>query len=86
MHSQDTPNPGERLNTLELVTLHLMTGGDEQQIWSVPDLARELDDPEGVSDAVRGLRTSGLIHETSDGYIFATRAAVRMVEITGRAG
>ncbi len=86
MHSQDTPNPGERLNTLELVTLHLMTGGDEQQIWSVPDLARELNDPEGVIDAVRGLRTSGLIHETSDGYIFATRAACRMVEITGRAG
>lgn len=86
MHSQDTPMPGERLNQLELVTLHLMTGGDEQQIWSVPDLARELDDPEGVSDAVRGLRTSGLIHETSDGYIFATRAACRMVEITGRAG
>jgi hypothetical protein len=86
MPDQDhTPYPGERLHTLELVVLHLMTG-DQQQIWSVVDVARELQDPEGVSDAVRGLRASGLIHETSDGFIFATRAAVRMVEITGRAG
>jgi hypothetical protein len=79
------PYPGERLNTLELVALHLMTG-DEQQIWSVGDLGRELDDPEGAIDAVRGLRTSGLLHQTSDGYVFASRAACRMVEITGRAG
>jgi hypothetical protein len=84
MHDQDIPKAGERLDALELMVLHLMTGC-EQSIWAVPDVACELDDPASVSDAVRGLRTTGLIHQTSDGYIFPTRAACRMVEITGRA-
>ncbi len=79
-----TPCPGERLNALELVALHLMTG-DEQQVWSVGDLGRELDDADRIIDAVCGLRTSGLVHQTSDGYVFATRAAWRAVELTGRA-
>jgi hypothetical protein len=83
MHDQDTPYSGERLDQLELMVLHMMTGG-EQSIWAVPDLARELQDPEGVSDGIRGLRTTGLIHETSDGYVFPTRAACRMVEIVGK--
>jgi hypothetical protein len=84
MHDQDTPYPGERLDALELMVLHMMTGG-EQPIWAVPDLARELDDPAGVSDAIRGLRTAGLVHETGDGHVFPTRSACRIVEITGRA-
>ncbi len=51
MQDQDTPMPGERLNTLELVALHLMTG-DEQQVWSVGDLGRELDDQDHIIGAV----------------------------------
>jgi hypothetical protein len=84
MSDPSIPYSGERLDQLELMVLHMMTGG-EQSICAVPDLARELQDPEGVSDAIRGLRTTGLVHETGDGHVFPTRAAVRMVEITGRA-
>jgi hypothetical protein len=84
MHDQDTPSFGERLDALELMVLHMMTGG-EQPIWSAADLGREMDDPAGVQDALRGLRTTGLIYETSDGHVFPTRAACRMVEMTGRA-
>jgi hypothetical protein len=65
MHDQDTPCPGERLDALELM-VHMMTGG-EQPIWAVPDLARELQDLAGVCDAIRDLRVTGLVHETSDG-------------------
>ncbi|HUN79121.1 MAG TPA: hypothetical protein VMU32_09390 [Solirubrobacteraceae bacterium] len=85
MHDQDIPlpTPGERLNQLELLVLHLMTG-DEQQVWSVEDLGRELDDAARVIDAVRELRTAGLIHQTSDGFVFATRAAVRLIEVVGK--
>jgi hypothetical protein len=83
MHEQDTPTPGERYDTLEQMVLYLMTDG-EQPIWSVEDIGRDLDDPAAAVDAVRGLRTAGLIHQTSDGYVFATRAACRMVEIVGK--
>jgi hypothetical protein len=39
-------------------------------------------DPEGV---VRPLRNAGLIHKTSDGFVFATQAAFRMVQMAGHA-
>ena len=83
MHDQDTLTPGERYDALEQMVLYLMTDG-EQPIWSVEDIGRDLDDPAGAQDAVRGLRTAGLVHQTSDGFVFATRAGCRMVEIVGK--
>ncbi len=85
MQDEDTPYPGQRFDTLELMTLHAMTG-DSHPIWSVEDLGRHLGDPSGASDAVYGLRTAGLVHQTSDGFVFATRAADRLVEIIGKVG
>jgi hypothetical protein len=83
MHDQDTPKPGARYDLLEQMALYLMTG-DEQPIWSVEDIGRDLDDPAGAEDAVRGLRRAGLVHQTTDGFVFATRAGWRMVEIVGK--
>jgi hypothetical protein len=82
MHDQDTPMPGERYDALERSILYRLTNG--LPIWSVADLGRELDDPPGVEDAVYGLRTAGLVHQTSDGFVFAARAGQRMVEIVGK--
>jgi hypothetical protein len=82
MHDQDTPMPGARYDALEQSILYRLTNG--LPIWSVPDLGRELDDPPGVEDAVYGLRTAGLVHQTSDGFVFATRAGFRIVEIVGK--
>ena len=53
-------------------------------IWSVVDIGRDVEDPVGAEDALRGLFRAGLIHQTSDGFVFATRAAHRMVEIVGK--
>jgi hypothetical protein len=78
----DTRTPGAHYDALELQILYLLTNG--QPVWSVPDLGRELDDPPGVEDAVYGLRTAGLVQQTSDGFVFASRAAFRMVEIVGK--
>jgi hypothetical protein len=63
--------------------LYLLTRPEDgQPLWSVDDLARTLDKPE-VEDAVRGLRQAGLIYQTSDGFVFASRAGTRVVQIIG---
>jgi hypothetical protein len=82
MHDQDTPTAAERGDALERDTLYLMTEPDGQPIWSVEDLGREVetDDP---MVPVRGLLRAGLIYQISDGFVFATRAGWRMVEIVG---
>jgi Mn-dependent DtxR family transcriptional regulator len=51
-------------------------------MWPVEDIGREMESTEPIV-AVRGLHRAGLIHKTSDGYVFATRSAVRMVQMVG---
>jgi len=71
------------LDAIERDMLYLLTG-DDLPIWSVWDLARALERGKLIKDTIRSLRTSGLVNQTSDGYVFATRAAFRMVQIVGR--
>jgi len=78
-----TQHPAERFDTIERNVVYLLTG-DDLPIWSVEDIGRDLEDPLGVEDAVRGLCNAGLIHKSSDGYVFATRAAWRMVQMVGQ--
>ena len=73
----------ERFDAMERDVLYLLTG-DDLPIWSVDDLGRDVEDPAGAVDAVRGLHNAGLIHKTTDGYIFATRAGFRLVQIVGQ--
>jgi hypothetical protein len=82
MHENPTPTVAARYDATERAVLYLLTNG--LPIWSVEDLGRDLDDPAGADDAVRGLRGAGLIHQTTDGFVFATRAGFRMVEIVGK--
>jgi hypothetical protein len=83
MHDQDTPSAAERFDAMERDVLYLLTG-DDMPIWSVEDLGREMEDPTGVADALRGLFRASLIYQTTDGFVFATRAAWRLVEIVGQ--
>jgi hypothetical protein len=78
-----TQDPAERWDAMERDVLYLLTG-DDQPIWSIEDLGRETENPGDIADAVRGLFNAGLIHQTTDGFVFATRAAVRMVQMVGR--
>jgi hypothetical protein len=79
-----TPTVSERLDATERSVVYLLTSDYDLPIWSVDDLGRDLEAPAGVQDAVRGLHNAGLIHKTSDGHVFATRAAWRMVQIVGQ--
>ena len=79
---QDQPTPAERLDMGERDVLYLLTDGD-QPLWSVDELERAMEDHCAV-DYVHGLHRAGLIHRTSDGFVFAARCGVRAVEIIGR--
>jgi hypothetical protein len=79
------PNEQQRKwDTLERETLYLLADPERYpSIWSVTDIGRELDfsDPEAI---VRPLRNAGLLHQTADGFVFATPAAFRMVQMVGQ--
>jgi Mn-dependent DtxR family transcriptional regulator len=83
---QPTPDFTAAEGHTELEILYLLTDPDDNQpIWSIQDLARELDDHRvSVEDVIPRLYGAGLIHRTSDGFVFATRSAVRQIQLVGR--
>jgi hypothetical protein len=80
---EDTPTPAERWDARERDVLYLLTG-DDLPIWSVEDIGRTIEYPEAVEDIVRNLQGAGLVYQTSDGFVFATRAAFRFVQMIGQ--
>jgi hypothetical protein len=88
MQEQPIPDPADRWDSIQRDALYLLTdSNDNQPIWSVEDIGRELALPERAIhavDVVHGLHRAGLVHCTSDGHVFATRAAVRMVQMVGQ--
>ena len=84
MHDEDMPNQASKYDDLERDVLYLLTDPERYQpVWSVEDIGREIESDEPMVP-VRGLLSAGLIHRTSDGFVFATRAAVRLVQIVGQ--
>ena len=82
MHDEDTPEM-RSYDVMERDLLyHLTTPEDGQPLWSIDDLNREMERSD-VIDYLNGLHRAGLIHRTTDGFVFATRAAVRMVAMVG---
>jgi hypothetical protein len=85
MQANPSPeSPNDRLNRVEQEILYLLTGmKGEQPIWSLEDLGREVDDSDDAEVSVAGLLQAGLINRTSDGFVFATRAGVRAIQMVG---
>jgi hypothetical protein len=82
MHDQRIPD--ERLTSAERDVLYLLTmPEDGQPVWSVEDIGREIESADDADVAVNGLHRAGLIHKTTDGFVFATRAGVRVVQMIG---
>jgi hypothetical protein len=63
--------------SLEEAVLDLLVNGENQRPWSEHELALEIGDAIDAADAIAGLRAAGLIHKTSDGFVFAARASIR---------
>lgn len=82
---QEQPNEQTRQwDSMERETLYLLTDpGQSPTIWSVADLGRQIEynDPDAV---IRPLCNAGLMHRTSDNYVFATPAAFHMVQMVGQ--
>jgi hypothetical protein len=70
------------MDEIERDLLYLLTAPDGYPIWTRDDLSRELN-VRHSGDYLHGLRRAGLVHETSDGHVFASRAGVRAVDLTG---
>ena len=81
---QPTPDPCIEARQVERDILYLLTDPDDHQpLWTLEDLEREMEDPD-TSYYINSLQRAGLIHRTTDGHIFASRAAVRHIQIVGR--
>jgi hypothetical protein len=82
---QEEPNEQTRKwDAMERETIYLLTDPERYPaIWSIADMGREIEyfDPEAV---IRPLCNAGLIHRTSDNFVFATAAAFRMVQMVGQ--
>lgn len=70
--------PAERQACTESTVMTLLLIHDDQRPWSTEELIREIGRPNDVHNAIASLHGVGLIHRTSDGFVFATRAATRL--------
>ncbi|HEV3047738.1 MAG TPA: hypothetical protein VGY13_10290 [Solirubrobacteraceae bacterium] len=80
MHDQ--PTPAQACDETQRTVLYLLTA-ENQPLWTVDDVGRAIDNRIGGVDAVGHLRRAGLIAQTTDGHVFATRAGYRAVAMTG---
>jgi hypothetical protein len=70
-------------DVMEREAVYLLTDPERQPpIWSVADMGRELEtkDPDAV---LRPLYNAGLLNHTRDGFVFATPAAFKWVQLVG---
>jgi hypothetical protein len=68
---------------MERAVVYLLTDPCRQPtLWTLPDIGRELEyfDPDML---IEPLLRAGLLHRTSDGYVFATPAAFHLTSLVG---
>jgi hypothetical protein len=81
---EQTNEPMRQWDVMEREVVYLLTDpGQHPAIWSIADVGREIEyfDPAAV---IRPLCNAGLVHRTSDGFVFATAAAFHMVQMVGQ--
>lgn len=76
-----SPEPDLSNSANEWEVLELLLDSDTQRPLSMGEIEREVGNHVVAADAVAALNRAGLIHRTSDGFIFASRPAVHYHEI-----
>lgn len=76
--SEPTLMPAESQARTESAIMTLLLLHDDQRPWSTDELIREIGRPDDVHNAIYSLHGVGLLHRTSDGFIFPTRAATHL--------
>ncbi|MGA9284019.1 MAG: hypothetical protein WBV85_01110 [Solirubrobacteraceae bacterium] len=76
--TEPTLMPAENQARTESTIMTLLLIHDDQRPWSTDELIREIGRPNDVHNAIYSLHGVGLIHRTSDGFVFATRAATHL--------
>lgn len=61
--------------------MSLLLVQDDQRPWSTEELIREVGRELDVRDAISDLHAVGLLHRTTDGFVFATRAATHLDQL-----
>jgi hypothetical protein len=85
MQDESSHDPARAYDEMERDVLYLLTDLEDcQPLWSAQDIGRAIETKDPMA-LVNGLLRAGLVYRTSDGFIFATRAAVRMVQMVDRA-
>lgn len=74
--------PAREDQCIERAVLGLLLDPGSQRPWAVDELVHEIGDRAATADALARLHGAGLVHRL-DGFVFASRAAVRVDEITG---
>ncbi len=78
---QPNRTPAEEEVYNDWAILELLLDPDEQRPLSVDDLIRERGDMVAAIDAISRLQRAGLIHRTTDDFVFAARPAIRFQQI-----
>jgi hypothetical protein len=83
MQDESRPDldPAAEADRIESTILDLFTGPGGSGLWSVEEVGREIGSGVKAADALEALCRAGLIHRTSDGFVFPTRAAIRASEL-----
>jgi hypothetical protein len=68
---------------VDWLILDLLIDDHRQRPWTIQEVIREHGHLQNATDALDRLHAAGLIHQTHDGFVFASRAAVRFNEIKG---
>ena len=80
---QRIPHNVDQEAQAEWAVLNLLIDSNDQRPWSLDEITRERGNHIDAIDATDRLYAAGLIHRTTDGFVFATRAAIRFSQIVG---